>query len=656
MPNSLRAAVRDALAHRIHSLFGIELADVALVYPPRLDLGDIASPVAFDLARSLKRAPAAIAARILEGMPAVPGVARMEIAGGGYINVFLDRAGAPRTLVEGLSGPPPGPAAAKVIVEHTNINPNKAAHIGHLRNAVLGDTLVRLLRWSGLHVEVQNYIDDTGVQVADLVVGFIHIEKVASTEAVDRLAARHGGKFDHLCWDLYAKVGELYEQDPGRRALRASTLKAMEEGQGLEAELARHVAPRIVRCHLATMERIGVQYDLLPWESHIIGLRFWSRTFELLKAAGAVRFVEEGERKGCWIMDLPGEGEAAAEEAKIIVRSNGTVTYVGKDIAYQLWKLGLLGADFRYGRFHSYPGGHQLWTTLASEGAADHPPFGGASAVYNVIDVRQSYPQRVVQQGLRALGHREAADRSHHFAYEMVALSASCARELGMGAEEESGRHVEMSGRRGYGVKADDLIDRLVEMAAAEVAQRAGDGGPDGGSESSEVAKRVAVAALRYFMLKYTRSKIIAFDFKEALSFEGETGPYLLYSVVRANNILNKMVEREGFDPSALPRMARETDFSFLASGPADDHWELLSLLVRFDDAVDQALRTLEPSVVARHAFVMAQRFNHFYHQHPVMQEPDAGLKAARTVITWLFLQYQRKALSLMGIEVPPRM
>jgi arginyl-tRNA synthetase len=583
-------------------------------------------------------------------------VSRMEVAGAGYINIFLDRTVVPAALLADLQAPPPGSAAdGKVIVEHTNINPNKAAHIGHLRNAVLGDTLVRLLRRSGRRVEVQNYIDDTGVQVADLVVGFVHIRKVASTGEVDRLVAQDGRPIDHVCWDLYAEVGAFYEQDPSRRTLRARTLKMMEEGEGLEAALARHLAPRIVRRHLHTMGRLGVTYDLLPWESHIIGLHFWARTFDLLKQAGAIRLVDEGERKGCWIMDLPGEGDAAAEEAKIIVRSNGTVTYVGKDIAYQLWKLGLLGADFRYRRFETEgaAAGQEVWSTCVEDGQTPHPPFGAGHRVYNVIDVRQSYPQRVVQQGLRALGHTGPADRSIHFAYEMVALSASCARELGFAAsEEEGGRHVEMSGRRGYGVKADDLLDALQDHARREVLGRT----PDAGEEAAEIARKVSIAALRYFMLKYTRNKIIAFDFKEALSFEGETGPYLLYSVVRGRNIFARMAAREGFDPSRVPDTAAGVDFSFLATGPVDDHWELLSLLVRFDDMVDQAIRTLEPSVIARYAFALAQRFNHFYHQFPVMQEPDPNLKAARVVLTWLFLQYQTKALGLMGIEAPPRM
>ncbi len=656
MPTSPQPAVRAALLARIRQLYGADPPALALEFPPRLELGDLACPIAFDLARRLKRNPRQIAAEIIDQMPRVGGVARFEIAGGGYINVFYDRASLPGALLQDLRAPRgAGEDGEKVIVEHTNINPNKAAHIGHLRNAVLGDTLVRLLRRAGHRVEVQNYIDDTGVQVADLVVGFIHLRRLTTPEGIERAVTAAASdpddiRFDYYCWDLYSEVTEYYEQDRERLAQRASTLRIMEDGEGTEAELGRYLALRIVRCHLRTMARLGVTYDLLPWESHIIGLRFWARAFELLKSSGAIHLVGEGDREGCWVMELPSQGEGAPEEAKIIVRSNGTVTYVGKDIAYQLWKFGLLGSDFQYRPFED--GGP--WTTCIEGGVENHPAFGGAERVYNVIDVRQSYLQRVVQQGLRALGHEEAAARSHHFDYEMVALSPACAKALGLpvSAEEEGRSHIEMSGRRGYGVKADDLIDALIEAARREVSKR----GPEPGVDTDEIASKVAIGALRYFMIKYTRNKVIAFDLDEVLSFEGETGPYLLYSVVRARNIFNKMTSREGFDPSRIQEIASSVDFSFLESGPIDDHWELLSLLSRFDAEVSQAIRSLEPSAVSHYAFSLAQKFNHFYHQFPVMNEADPNLKAARTVLTWLFIEYQTIALDLMGIDIPPRM
>jgi len=655
MPTSPQQAFRDALRARVSALYHREAPEFTLEFPPSLAMGDLAAPIAFELARLLKRAPRQIAAEIVEGMPPIAGIARLEIAGGGYINAFFDRAATVRMLLSNLETPLAPPAGReKVIVEHTNINPNKAAHVGHLRNAVLGDTLVRLLRHSGAEVEVHNYIDDTGVQVADLVVGFIHLCNARSIEDLERMAAAGPARFDYFCWDLYARVTQFYEEDKSRETIRAGTLKKMEEREGLESTFAEYLAPRIVKCHLATMARIGVGYDLLPWESHIIGLRFWARAFELLRGSGAIRREETGDRAGCWVMDLPAAEGEQPEDPKIIVRSNGTVTYVGKDIAYQLWKTGLLGTDFNYRRFEAQrPEGpsRELWSTSIATGEAQHPAFGRADRVYNVIDVRQSYLQRVVQQGLRALGHAAQADRSHHFAYEMVALSANCARALGIPVDEGSA-HVGVSGRKGHGVKADDLIDALVEAAHREVLAR----DPAAGQDAVTIATRVAVGALRYFMVKYTRNKIIAFDLEEVLSFEGETGPYLLYSVVRARNIFNKMAEREGFDRARLGTMAAGVDLSFLETGPTDDHWELVALLSRFDEMVHQAIRSLEPSIVARYAFVLAQTFNHFYHQFPVMQETDPNLKAARTLLTHMFLAYQTRALELMGIEVPSRM
>jgi len=652
MELSLLGAIRAAIRDRVRELYSLDLPDFAMEYPPRAEMGDLSCPVAFELARVLKRNPRQTATQIAEGIRLPEGVASCEPAGGGFLNFHLRREAVPLRLAEEMRDDalrPEAAAGGKIIVEHTNINPNKAAHIGHLRNAVLGDTLVRLLRHEGRRVEVQNYIDDTGVQVADLVVGFLHIRHMG-LEQVREI----GGKFDYYAWDLYSEVTAFYEQDKSRLELRGRTLKHMEEGIAPEAPLARHLAERIVRHHLATMERVGVRYDLLPWESHILALRFWSRAFDLLKETGAIRHVPDGERAGCWIMEMPGVDEGQGDEAKIIVRSNGTVTYVGKDIAYQLWKFGLLGSDFGYLPFHTYADGSVLWST-APAGEKAPPPFGAGHEVYNVIDVRQAYLQRVVTQGLRALGHGAEADRSVHFAYEMVALSPTCARSLGYAVEEGAeSRAVEMSGRRGYGVKADDLLDVLVKEARSEVEKRAED---LGAAEVEEIASKVALAALRYFMIRFTRNRVIAFDFAEVLSFEGETGPYILYSAVRAGTILGKLKERTGLDVAGDPDgTIRLADWSILQAKPVDDHWEILALLSRFDEMVAQAIRGQEPSTFARYLFVLAQKFNHFYHQFPVIQEPDAGKRAARASIAWLFRRQVSRGCALLGFGIPARM
>ena len=649
MTITIQDQIESAIRDRVRALYGVEAPEFVMEYPPRPDLGDLSCPVAFELAKTLKRNPRQTAIEIASGLALPAGVGRCEPAGGGYLNFHLKRDLIPAHVRASLTAPPGEPSGGKIIVEHTNINPNKAAHIGHLRNAVLGDTLVRLLRHTGRRVEVQNYIDDTGVQVGDLVVGFHHLRKMTIDEI-----RKIEGKFDYYCWDLYAEVTAFYEQDPARLSLRAQALKHMEEGIAPESPMARYLSERIVRHHLATMERVGVRYDLLPWESHIIALKFWAAAFEKLRTTGAIHHVTEGERAGCWIMEMPGSDEGQSEEAKIIIRSNGTVTYVGKDIAYQLWKFGLLGSDFRYRPFHTYPDGSVLWSTAAEGGEGDHPAFGAGSEVYNVIDVRQSYPQRVVTQGLRTLGHDAEADRSIHFAYEMVTLSPACARALGYAVEEAGeAQAVEMSGRRGYGVKADDLLDALLLAARAEVEKRSADLPPE---EVASIAERVSLGALRYFMIRFTRNRQIAFDFEEVLSFEGETGPYILYSAVRANNILNKLRERTGLDLADPTEAFRLADWRVLEAAPVDDHWELLALLARFDDAVVQTVRAQEPATFARYLFLLAQKFNHFYHQFPVIQEPDEARRAARAALTWLFRETMNRGCGLLGFEVPRRM
>ncbi len=645
--------VSQSLADAIARRYGIEPPAVTAALPPEPALGDLAFATCFELARTLRKAPRVIAGELAGELAEVAGVARVEVAGAGYLNVFLDRCALLRGLLAEPGAPPAsgGEDGGKVIVEHTNINPHKAAHIGHLRNAVLGDTLVRALRYLGRQVEVQNYIDDTGVQVADLVVGFQDLGGPSPEE----VAATHP-RFDYYCWDLYARVTALYQERPELAARRGEVLHAMEEGDNPTAALAAGLADRVVHCHLATMERIGVRYDLLPRESDILHLHFWARAFELLRDRGAVRLAADGKNAGCWVMDLSDDPEFADIEdtQKVLVRSNGTVTYTGKDIAYQLWKFGLLGRDFRYRRYHTDPEGHVLWASTSGEGEPGAPAFGGGSRVYNVIDSRQAYPQKVVAKGLACLGFTEQAERSHHFAYEMVALTPACATELGMELmpDDRERPYVEMSGRRGLGVKADDLLDRLLERAREEVARR----NPEmEAADLDAIAGTLAVGALRYFMLRFTRNRVIAFDFGEVLSFEGETGPYVQYSVVRANNILRKLAERDGVD---LETLAERAD-GWLGAGapqPPAEEWGLARECARLGEVVADSVEKCEMSGIARHAFTLAQTFNNFYHRFPVLAEEDLAARRRRILLVELFRRTMGRALGLMGVEVPPRM
>ncbi len=640
LAENVRRIVREAL--------DVELPAVSFQYPPSLELGDLALTAPFDLARALRRKPRDIAADLLPGLQAIDGVARAEVAGGGYVNLFLDRAPLLRALCAALADPtPPPPQAGRVIVEHTSINPNKAAHIGHLRNAALGDTFVRVLRHRGHQVGVQNYIDDTGVQVADVVVGFVYLEGKGLDEIV---ALAREPRFDYYCWDLYARVGDYYAADPAHKARQAETLHQIEKGEAPTAAIAAAIAGRIVDCHLATMERLGIRYDLLAHESDILRLHFWDRAFERLRESGAIQLAESGKSAGCWVLAMEGE---AQDEDKIIVRSNGTVTYTGKDIAYQLWKLGLLDRDFRYRRHRRDPDGHVLWTTTSGEGESGAPTFGHARAAYNVIDVGQSYPQRVVKAGVAALGHAEAAAGSHHLAYEKVVLSAATAAALGY--QVEAGGSVKVSGRKGLGVKGDDLIDLLQGKARSEIAARDADRPAEA---TAAAAAQIATGALRYFLLKFGRTKVITFDMEEALAFTGETGPYVQNGVVRARNILAKL-EAEGQRVAELLERARDLDLETLLRGDeGDEVWSLVLLMARSEEVAEQVVRAEEVSLLAKHTFSVAQAF-HSYYQKPrysVLHAESADLKAFRVLLVDAFVRQMGILTDLLGIPVPERM
>ena len=650
----LEKRLLDAVARHVAIRYGLTEVPVTIEQPRQSSFGELALPIAFQLAKPLRQAPKKIAQELIEELGEVEGVAAMEVAGNGYINVRLDRAVYAAGL---LSGPDVNPAtqsaADKIVVEHTNINPNKAAHIGHLRNAILGDTFVRMLRSGGRAVEVQNYIDNTGVQVADVVVGFHHLEGKTADE-VKQLASEP--RFDYICWDLYARISSHYKEHPESLAWRSETLHAIESGEGPVADLGHVVADAIVRCHLATMLRLGIRYDVLPRESEILHLKFWATAFELLKERKAIYFETEGKNKGCWVMPGTAFTSHATEDDedldKVIVRSNGTVTYVGKDIAYQLWKFGLLGKDFHYRKHSEYPDGHKLWVTSSEGSEAGAPGFGRASRVYNVIDSRQSYLQDVVVAGLRALGFEQQAEASVHFSYEMVALTPATCVELGIPISEEDKKkaHVEVSGRKGLGVKADDLMDALIAKAQAEVDSRHPE---EPEAERKHVAAQLAIGALRYFMLKFTRNSVIAFDVNEALSFEGETGPYVQYAAVRARNIVRKFSERGGVLPDFSTVMTADVLRRQLGG---EDFWQLLLSASRADSAVERAVASGEPSHVARYAFQLAQAFNTFYHDYRVLDEAD---EERRTFLLWMtdyFRTQLERTLDVLGIAAPEYM
>ena len=673
MYRHLERRLVEHLREFLRRAYGLEIANVVVEQPPKIEFGEYALPLAFELAKKLRKAPHKIAEEIVAGVGAIPGFEKFEVAGGGYINVRVSRAELACALAADEC-PAADVPAGKVLVEHSSINPNKAAHIGHLRNAILGDTFVRLLRFAGREVDVQNYIDNTGVQVADVVVGFMHIEKKSRAE-IEALAV--APRFDFVCWDLYARVSQWYEEDKANLQARLATLHAIEEGNNETAAIADLISVAVLRRHLETMERLGIEYDFLPRESEILHLHFWDAAFAKLKDAGVLSYENDGKNKGCWIMRRAGtaakilttedtgdteESEINEEDQKVIVRSNGTVGYVGKDIAYHMWKFGLLGRDFGYRKFFRYPNGHDCWIST-SDGEKEHPHFGDVAEIYNVIDARQAEAQNTVIDALRGLGHGEAADRYTHFSYEMVALTPRCAAELGytLSEEDKARPWIEVSGRKGFGVKADDLLDALIAAAGKEVDERH----PElSAEERGGIARQIAIGALRYFMLKFTKQSVIAFDFNEALSFEGDTGPYAQYAVVRASNIFRKGgLDAEAFCNSgavgdaasrvSTESFAKEYFAKYLAGESGNEIWEMWLAAAKTSYVVGQCIATSEPAYLAKHTFQLAQLFNSFYHRYPILSEADEGRKRFLLTTAAVVRRELNRVLAAMGIGVP---
>jgi arginyl-tRNA synthetase len=688
--------LEDRLAQRIVEFLRGRYPDAALPkvvieQPPKVELGEFAIPV-FPFAKPLRTAPLKIAEAIRAELRATEGIAELRVAPPGYLNVKIDRAWMAAALAADHKLPADIPSG-KILVEHTSINPNKAAHIGHLRNAILGDTFVRLLRYAGREVDVQNYVDNTGVQVADVVVGFTHIEKKSRAE-IEALTRQP--RFDYYCWDLYAQVSQWYEQNPQNKQTRLQTLHAIEDATSETAAIAELISTAVLRRHLETMDRLDIEYDFLPRESEILHLHFWDAAFTKLKDAGVLTYESAGKNKGCWIMRRAGTSKIketlnvnakdtvqssddienmltaiaiqgldinptpiSEEDQKVIVRSNGTVGYVGKDIAYHMWKFGLLGRDFSYRKFYRYPNQHDCWiSTTPDDNAAEtnHPHFGDVAEIYNVIDARQSEAQSTVIEALRGLGHNEAADHYTHFSYEMVALTPRCAAELGytLSEEDKTRSYIEVSGRKGFGVKADDLLDQLIASAKSEVDSRH----PQlAEAERVSIATQIAIGALRYFMLKFTKQSVIAFDFKEALSFEGETGPYAQYAVVRATSIFKKaVIDPETFCKEVVDSISRADLAQFLTGEAANAIWELWLAASKTSYIIDQCIATTEPAYLAKHAFQLGQLFNTFYHRHPILSEPDEKRKQFLLATVAVVRRELIRTLAVMGITVPPVM
>ncbi len=660
MYRTLQQDIQARIQTLLYERYDMQLPSVAIELPPKIEFGEMALPVAFELAKRLKKAPRAIAQELQSALAEIPGIASVEIAGAGYLNLKLDRSATVHRIAKDEHASVGGDGFQ--LVEHTSINPNKAAHVGHLRNAILGDTFARMLRKDefkpGYPVGVQNYIDNTGVQVADIVVAVRELKRMNLYQTREWLTEmlESNVRLDYACWDLYAEISQWYEADPSqtaaRKQLRLNTLHELEVGENETAEIAELVSIGILRRHLQTMQRLGIEYDFLPRESEILHLQFWETARRLMVERGVLYLETAGKNAGAWVMRRAGAEplteSTVDEDAKIIIRSNGTVTYVGKDIAYHLWKFGLLGKDFGYTKFHEYPD-HVCWTS-ALTGEDPHPSFAQASAIYNVIDSRQDDPQTQVKEALRALGFTAEAEHYVHLNYAMVALTPRCAADLGykLSDEDKERSYIEVSGRKGFGVKADDLIDRMIGAARAEVDARH----PElDESERADIADAIGIGALRFFMLRFTRNTVIAFDFRDALAFDGETGPYAQYAAVRAANIFHKA----GVDPAAALKAIENADLTALLAADTDI-WELWLIASRLSSVLEQAIAAAEPAILAKYAFTLAQSFNNFYHRHHILKEQDPERKMLLLATAAVARRELVRVLGWLGIRVPAAM
>ncbi len=638
-PWHLDKLMKQGLQEGLLEVFGEEVPqdEIAVATPPNPEFGDLSSPVSMKMAKRLRRSPMDIAnslAGFLQVSP-IPYVREISVTPPGYINFLLDYPSYGSTLLSLIEqqkdayGNNPDGAGEKFVIEHTNINPNKAAHIGHLRNACLGDTLARLAHKCGFDVEAQNYIDDTGTAVADVVVGLHYLKETYDGSQ----------RFDYFCWDLYTRVNLMYQEDPELAAKQAEVLHLIEAGDNEIAALAKETSKKIVDCHLATMGRLDVFYEVLTWESDIMKMGFWRHAFEKMKETGGIVYEETGPNQGCWVVklgDLP-EFSNLENPDKVLIRSNGTATYTAKDIANQMWKFGILGKDFRYRPYCTQLNGEVLWTSDMDGAVMDR--FGKASMVMNVIDIRQKYLQDVLRLSLYKLGFTREAERSIHFGYEVVALSAAAARELGVEVSDDRDIYA-MAGRKGIGVKADDLMDRIIEKTTDEVTKRHPEMTPE---EQRALGEIIAVGAVRYYMVRYNTNSLIVFDFNEALSLQGNTGPYLQYAHARAANILRKTPT----DVHDWSGMVPETLI------PAEK--DLLRKLAEYPLIIRRGFTEVAPSVVTDYAYSLATSFMGFYENAPVIAA-QGDSRAFRIQMVKAFKEVMANTLYVLGIPAPERM
>ena len=633
-----------------------EQLPIDLRFSAQASFGDYSMPVMQWAGKNkLGRPPLQIAealTTILHDMH-ISSVAEITATKPGYINFSLNRSEVGKAIIERVveAGPDYGHndvgIGTKVIVEHTAINSNKAAHVGHLRNSCIGDTVVRMLRSQGYTVEAENYIDDSGVQVADVVVGFLLLQKGQLQLPGGNEQLPHE-PFDYFCSRVYVAVVKAYDTQPELKDMRRTVLHAIEQGEEPTSgpdypTLASDLSHQIVQAHLKTMGRLNISYDLLTWESAILGAGLWKHTFDMLRESKLLEKPASGPAAGCWILPFGDEGAPGEEnermQDKILVRSDGTATYTAKDIATQLWKFGLVdnqtGVDLHYIPWGVQHDGRVLWSMRTpkdmapQQEEADPNRFGHAQKAINVIDVRQSYPQQVVYESLRRLGFPQQADNSTHISYEVVTLSKATAASLGIDTSDGRSFYA-MSGRKGIEIKADDLINEAVRRMQEVKADL-----------PAETASILAASAIRYFMIRFGLQQIIALDIDEALRPNGDTGVYLQYAYARANSIQRRLQDAGYELPDFLVDLPEHLEQS---------EWELLRHIDAYPRRLAEASESLVPSTLSTYVYELASHFSDFYeHTPPILKETNEHVKAFRASLVRATVQTMDNALRVLG-------
>jgi len=621
------------LVERSREALGYPAVELDLAVPPNPSYGDLSSSCPLRIAKLLGQKPGEIAIRMADWIMADSKlhtyVAAVSAHQGGYLNFSLDygRFGADsieEARREGPLGTSDVGKGSSVAIEHTNVNPNKALHIGHARNLVLGDSLVRVMRHLGYQVQALNYVDDSGAQVADIIVGFKFLG------LSDRAPA--GAKFDSYAGDsVYVKVTQEYSKNAELTTRRSEVLKAIEEGKGPIAEYTREIVDRILADQLATCWRLGASYDLLNWESQIFHSGMWEMLFDSMKRKGIVMLETGGENAGCWVIQDPATGEQ-----KVVVRSDGTAVYIAKDIPYAAWKIGLVDDPFRYSVYKDQQSDSRAVYSSTLEGKGEKKRFGGCDLAVSVIDTRQSYLQKIVAKVLEEM-KPGSSKRYLHRGYEVVSLSKKTAATLGFSIE---GEFAHMSGRKGIYVNVDTMLEALKKKAVEETQKR---NPKESKSWVDDTAEALAVAALRYELLKQDPDKMIVFDIEESLRFEGDTGPYLLYTYARARRILDKTEGKPRIDTKSSAKLSKPVEK------------RLMKQLSMLDEAVAAAGEYLSPKEVSRYAHDLALIFNEFYESTPVNQEADATLRDARLALVDAASRVLAQSMKLMGLPIRSR-